>query len=195
MFSGHFGHWELTAYVQGLLGMPLSMIVCPLDNPLVERMFARQREGAGNRVISKRPAAREMLRSVRDGGGVAILIDQDAHEGGVFVPFLGHPASTTPALARLALRTGAAVVPTFCIPEKHGRYRIVWEPPVEIELSGDRENDVRELTRRCSEILDSWVRRHPELWVWMHRRWKTPPPSSDILSTPPEAKKKCVEQS
>jgi Kdo2-lipid IVA lauroyltransferase/acyltransferase len=176
VFSGHYGHWELTALMQAYLGMPMALVTRPLDNPQLERMLARLRGLSGNVIIHKRHAVREMVRALHQGSGVAIVIDQDARAGGVFVPYFGRPASTTPTLATLALRTGGAVVPAFCVPLTGGRYRITWEPEVEFEATGDRDADVLALTARCTEVIERWVRRHPELWLWMHRRWKTPPP-------------------
>ncbi len=177
LFSGHFGHWELTALMQGYLDLPLALVARPLDNPQLERMLAGLRQCSGNRVVHKRNAVREMLRALREGAGVAIVIDQDAGAEGVFVPFFGRPASTTPTLALLALRTGAPIVPSFSVPLPDGTYRIVYEPEVEFDPSGDRDRDVLELTARCTAMIERWVRQFPELWLWMHRRWKTRPPS------------------
>ncbi len=176
VFSGHFGHWELTALMQGHLGMPMGLITRPLDNPRLEGLLRDLRCQSGNQVIHKRSAVRRALGILRSAGAVAIVIDQDARDEGVFVPFFGRPASTTPTLALLALRTGAAVVPTFSVPLPDGSYRIVYEPAVEVEPGGDRQTDVVRLTARCTEIVERWVRRYPELWLWMHRRWKTTPP-------------------
>lgn len=176
-FTGHFGNWELNGLLQGHLGMPLCLVARPLDNPELERMLARLRERTGNRVLHKRHALREILRAVRDGMGVAIVIDQDARDGGIFVPFFGRPASTTPVLGLVALRTGAPVVPSFSTLGADGRYRIVYEPPVEIPQTGDRDRDVAACTASCTAIVEKWVRRYPEMWLWMHRRWKTRPPA------------------
>lgn len=175
LFSGHFGHWELTAVMQGFLGLPLALVTRPLDNPRLETLLGRLRAVSGNRVIHKRRAVREMLRALAGGAGVAIVIDQDARGEGVFVPFFGRPASTTPTLAMLALRSGAAVVPTFSLPRPDGTYLVVYEPEVEVVTSGDRQADVLRLTARCTAIIEAWVRRHPQLWLWMHERWKSSP--------------------
>ncbi len=174
LFSGHFGHWELTALLQGWLGLPLTLITRPLDNPLLEARLARERSRSGNRVVHRRNAVREMLRAIRDRGGVAILIDQDARREGIFVPFFGQPASTIPTLALLALRTGALVVPTFSVPEGR-RYRIVYEPPVPIEATTDLDADVARLTAQFTSIIERWIREHPDVWLWLHRRWKQRP--------------------
>jgi KDO2-lipid IV(A) lauroyltransferase len=175
LFSAHFGHWELTALMQGFLDLPLALVTRPLDNRALERMLAELRGRSGNRVIHKRNAIRESLRELRAGRGVAIVLDQDARAEGVFVPFFGRPASTTPTAALLALRTGASLVPTYSVPRPDGSYLIVYEPAVEVTATGDREADVRRITARCTAILEGWVRRWPELWLWMHRRWKTQP--------------------
>lgn len=179
LFSGHYGHWELVAMMQAHLDLPLALITRPLDNRGLERMLADLRGCSGNTIIHKRNAVREMMRIVRNGGGIAIVIDQDARDGGVFVPFLGRPASTTPTLALLALRTGAVVVPVVSRPRDDGGYDVVYEPPVPVEVTGDREDDVLRLTARCTAVIERWVRERPEYWLWMHRRWKTRPPGSD----------------
>jgi KDO2-lipid IV(A) lauroyltransferase len=179
LFSAHYGHWELVALMQGYLDLPLSLVTRPLDNRRLEAMLADLRGGSGNRIIHKRDAVREMLRSLRDGTGIAIVIDQDARDEGVFVPFFGRLASTTPTLALLALRTGAAVVPVFSVPRPDGSYRVVYEPEVEVVSTGDREADVLRLTETCTAIVERWIRKHPELWLWMHRRWKTRPPGEE----------------
>ena len=187
LFTGHFGHWELTALMQGYLGLPLAVVARPLDNPGLERELLSLRSRSGNRVLYKRSAVREMLRALGARMAVAIVIDQDARGDGVFVPFFGRPASTTPTLALLALRTGAPVIPSFSVPRSDGTYHVVYEPPVQIERSGDRERDVLELTARCTAIVEHWVRRHPEAWLWMHRRFKTRPPSGTATVIPPSA--------
>ena len=176
LFSAHYGHWELVALMQGYLGMPLALVARPLDNRHLERMLARLRSGSGNVIIHKRNAIREMLKAIRRRIGVAIVIDQDARDMGVFVPFLGRPASTTPTLALLALRTGAAVVPVFSVPAPGGAWTIVYGPEVNVRDTGDHDADALRLTAECTAIVETWVRRHPELWLWMHRRWKTAPP-------------------
>ena len=179
LFSAHFGHWELVALMQGYLGMPLALVARPLDNHRLERMVAGLRSGSGNTVVHKRSAWRAMLEAIRRKIGVAIMMDQDARGQGVFVPFLGRPASTTPSLALLALRTGAAVVPVYSLPLEGGRWKVVYQPEVEVRETGDRDADVLRVTAECTAIVESWVRSHPELWLWMHRRFKTAPPGGN----------------
>ena len=175
LFSGHFGHWELVAMMQGHLGLPLSLVTRPLDNRGLERMLADLRGCSGNTIIHKRNAVREMVRTLRAGGGVAIMIDQDARSEGVFVPFFGRLASTTPTVALLAVRTGAVIVPVFSAPGKDGVWEVTYEPAVEVRDAPDRDAEVLRLTAACTAILERWVRAYPEIWLWMHRRWKTRP--------------------
>lgn len=175
VFSAHFGHWEAGAILMGQMGLPFAVITRPLDNPILERLLDRLRRGTGNAVIHKRRAVRETIRALGAGSGVAILIDQDARNDGVFVPYFGRDASTTPTLALLALRTGAPVLPVFARVEPDGRIVVRAEPPFVAVPTEDRNEDVRRLTARCTEVVERWVRRYPEQWLWMHRRWKTRP--------------------
>jgi KDO2-lipid IV(A) lauroyltransferase len=184
IFSGHFGHWELTAMMQGHLGLPLVLLTRKLDNTRLDAALGRLRCCSGNRVVYKHRSLRGLLRALRRGDGVAIVIDQDARDDGVFVPFFGRPASTTASLARLALRTGAAVIPTFSVPGD-GRHHIVYEPPLELPTTDDPEADTLRITAECTAIIEKWVRRHPENWLWMHRRWKTPAASPRSEASPP----------
>jgi KDO2-lipid IV(A) lauroyltransferase len=175
-FSAHFGHWELSGLMQGHLGMKLALVARPLDNPRLEEILRRLRGSSGNQVVHRRNALKVMLAALRRGDGVAILIDQDARDAGVFVPFFGRPASTTPVLALLALRTGAPLIPSFSIPLPGGRYRIVYEAPIAVAATGDRDADVQRITAECTAVLERWISAYPELWLWMHRRWKTTSP-------------------
>jgi Kdo2-lipid IVA lauroyltransferase/acyltransferase len=178
VISGHFGHWELTAYMQGFLGLPMTLITKPMENPRLERTLASLRIGSGNEVVAKANAVREVVKALARGVGVAVMIDQDARRAGIFVPFFGRPASTIPTVGMLHLRTGAAVVATFSYPEADGGWRIVYERLRFPGLSGDRDRDVRRITEETTALLEARIRERPELWMWMHRRWKTPPPTS-----------------
>ncbi|MDH3626887.1 MAG: lysophospholipid acyltransferase family protein [Acidobacteriota bacterium] len=173
LFSGHFGHWELIALMQGHLGLPLSIVARPLDNPYLEKMLTALRGSSGNILIYKRHAVRAMVKSLRNSIGAALLIDQDAREEGVFVPFFGRPASTTPTLARLALRTGAMIIPMYSVPRPDGSWTIIYEPPVEVDPEADRIAETHRVTALCTAKLEGWIRQRPELWLWMHRRWKS----------------------
>jgi KDO2-lipid IV(A) lauroyltransferase len=174
--SGHLGNWEVVALLQGWLGWPMAMVTRPLDNPLLERLFAAGRNRSGNEIIHKRRAVRKILKALRQGWCVAIVIDQDFPESDrVFVDFLGRPAAAAPTLGLLALRTGAPIVPVVSHLLPDGRYRIEYLSPVEVKPTGDREADVLGIMSRCTALLEEAIRRHPEQWLWMHRRWKTRP--------------------
>ena len=171
-FTGHFGYWEIHGIAHALCIEPFSVLARPLDNPHLDAMLENIRTCTGNRVIPRRGAVRRILRDLAAGRGVGILIDQHLHEAdAVYVGFFRRPAATTSALAALALRTGAAVIPLFALPLPGGRYRLIYEHPVEPPLA-DTPDAIREFTQRCTDVLEMYVRRHPDLWMWMHRRWR-----------------------
>jgi len=173
ILSAHLGFWELTPPIIGLYRGRMDIVVRPADNPHLDRELRALRERFGNAVIPKRGAARQMLTVLRSGGRVGILIDQRVQEReGISVPFFGRPALTSPVLARLSLRTGAAVVPITTYPEPAGRYRLVVHPAILPPEGGtDDEPTVSDLTRRYLEVAEEDIRSHPEMWLWMHRRW------------------------
>ena len=171
-FTGHFGYWEIQALVEPLLGHPVSVLARPLDNARLHEMLERIRTKTGNSVIYRQGAVRKVLRELAANHGVALLIDQHLHTpDAIYVDFFRRPAATTSALAALALRTGAPVVPVFALPLPHGRYRLVYEHPVDPPQT-DTPDALRDFTQRCTDVLEMYVRRHPELWLWMHRRWR-----------------------
>ncbi|MBI2187411.1 MAG: lysophospholipid acyltransferase family protein [Acidobacteria bacterium] len=172
IFTGHFGYWEMLALAYALRIAPMSVLVRPLDNRQLDAMLEDIRTRTGNTVIPRRGAVRRILRELAAGGTVGILIDQHLREAdAVTVGFFRRPAATTSALAAIALRTGAPVIPVFALPLPHGRYRLIYEHPVQPPLA-DTPDAVREFTQRCTDVLEMYVRRHPELWMWMHRRWR-----------------------
>lgn len=171
-FTGHFGYWELSGIAHPLLLGPLAVLARPLDNARLHAMLERIRTRTGNTVIYRQGAIRKVLRELAANRGIAMLIDQHLHTpDAVYVDFFRRPAATTSALAALALRTGAPVIPVFALPLPHGRYRLIYEHPVE-PPHADSPDAVREFTQRCTDVLEMYVRRHPELWLWMHRRWR-----------------------
>jgi len=172
LFSGHFGYWELQGLAHALVLPPIAVLARPLDNPWLHRLLERMRCATGNRVIYRQGAIRKVLRTLASNECVAMLIDQHIHGAdAVRVEFFNRPAATTNALATLAIRTGAPLVPAFALPEPGGRYRCVYEHPVD-PPSIDSPDPVLELTQRCTDVLEMYVRRHPHLWLWMHRRWR-----------------------
>jgi Kdo2-lipid IVA lauroyltransferase/acyltransferase len=170
--TGHFGFWEQHALAHGVRFGPMAVLARALDNPLLNRLLEDTRCVTGNAVIYRQGAMRRAMRLLASGQGVGMLIDQHMHSAdAIYVDFFERPASTTSTLARLALRTGAPVVPLFALPLPRGRYRMIYEHPVEPPRE-DSPDAVREFTQRCTDILEMYVRRHPELWLWMHRRWR-----------------------
>jgi KDO2-lipid IV(A) lauroyltransferase len=171
-FTGHFGYWELHALVHGLRLEPIGVLARALDNPDLNRLLEEVRGKTGNFVIYRQGAVRRVLKTLAAGHGVAMLIDQHMHSpDAIWVDFFGRPAATTSTLAALALRTGAPVVPVFAVPIGDGRYRMIYEHAVE-PPSADDGDPIREFTQRCTDVLEMYVRRRPELWLWMHRRWR-----------------------
>jgi Kdo2-lipid IVA lauroyltransferase/acyltransferase len=172
LFTGHFGFWEINALVHALQLPPMSVLARPLDNPLLHQLLESTRMKTGNSVIYRRGAIRKVLRALDSNQAIAVLIDQHIQTAdAVYVDFFNRPAATTSALAALALRTGAPVVPCFALPLPGGRFRMVYEHAVDPPSADDPEA-IRELTQRCTDVLEMYVRRYPELWLWMHRRWR-----------------------
>ena len=174
-FTGHFGFWELQALVHGLKLRPIGVLARTLDNPQLNELLERVRSRTGNTVIYRHGAVRRVMKHLAAGEGVALLIDQHMHSpDAIWVNFFQRPAATTSTLAAIALRTGAVVIPVFALPLPDGRYRFVYEAPVDPpEAAGD--DAIREFTQRCTDVLEMQVRRRPELWLWMHRRWRDAP--------------------
>ncbi len=175
--TAHFGAWELSSFAHSIYGHPMKFVVREIDNPRVEQLISSYRTRAGNAPVSRRNAGKDILKALRNNETVGILMDQNTvREEGVFVDFMGIPAATTPAVATFALRTGAAVIPGFLIwDEATQKHRLRFDPPLELIQTGDRTTDVIENTRRFNQVLEGYVRRHPEQWLWIHRRWKTRP--------------------
>lgn len=174
LFTGHFGFWEINALVHALAIRPISVLARPLDNPLLHALLESVRTSTGNSVIYRRGALRRVLRALGKNQAVAILIDQHMQSAdAVYVDFFNRPAATTSALAALALRTGAPVVPVFALPVRGGRFRMVYEHAV-APPPADDPDALREFTQRCTDVLEMYVRRYPDLWLWMHRRWRDP---------------------
>lgn len=182
--TAHVGAWELSSFSHSLHGYPLAYLNRPLENPRVDALVNRYRSLGGNRPINRRNAARAIFEVLRGGGAVGILMDQNTldGDGNVFADFFGRPASTTAGLARIALRTGAAVVPVFVLwDEALGKYRLRFDPAVELVRTGEAERDVVENTARFNKIIEDYVRRYPDQWLWIHRRWATRPPGEPPL--------------
>ena len=178
VLTGHLGAWELSSFLHSLLGSPMGLVIRRLDNPLVDRLVNRIRCMHGNRVLDKDDFARELLRAMAAGEAVGILMDTNmTPPQGDFVPFFGRAACTATGLARIARRTGAAVVPGFLLwNEEEGRYVLHFGEALVVANTPDAEADALENTARFAAVTESYIRRYPDQWLWVHRRWKTRPP-------------------
>lgn len=174
VITAHFGNWELLAASIARLGYDLSVIARDANDADTANIINRSRESAGEEVLP-RESVRQMLRVLRDGDVLGILPDQHANRGGVWLPFMGHPACTATGPATLAQRTGAKIVPGFARRTEDNRLDVYFLPPIEIPDTGDRETDIRRGTEMVNEVLGEQIRKYPEQWVWMHRRWREPP--------------------
>ncbi len=175
--TAHFGNWELSAFAHALMTEPMHVMIRPLDNPAVDRLVEERRGLSGNQLISKRDAARAVLRALQQNQAVGILIDQNTSlDEGVFVDFFGTPASANSGFAKIAARTGAVVIPGFAVwEENESRYVLRFYPPV--PMTGDAAED----TQRLHLKLEEAIREYPGQWLWIHRRWKTRPPGERPL--------------
>ncbi|MDR3721273.1 MAG: lysophospholipid acyltransferase family protein [Candidatus Acidoferrales bacterium] len=176
--TGHMSAWELAPFAQALYGHPLHFLVRPIANKKVDALINGYRCRSGNRPIDKNRSARAILKVLGEGGTIGVLADHNTDiEESVFVDFFGVPASTTSGLARIALRTDASVVPGFLSwDDKRRKYRLRFEPAVELARTANEESDVVENTARFTRVIEDFVRAHPDQWLWVHKRWKTRPP-------------------
>jgi KDO2-lipid IV(A) lauroyltransferase len=175
--TAHLGNWELSAFAHGLLTEPMNVVIRPLDNPAADRLVEQRRQLSGNRLIEKWDGARAILRALQQNEAVGILIDQNTSlQEGVFVNFFGVPACANTAFAKIAHRTGAAVIPGFALwLEDEKRYVLRFYPP--LKITGDPLHD----TQRLHALLEEVIREFPGQWLWIHRRWKTRPPGEDSI--------------
>ncbi|MFQ5657423.1 MAG: lysophospholipid acyltransferase family protein [Candidatus Methylomirabilales bacterium] len=172
--TGHFGPWEyLPAVATHLTDEPLTVVARPLDNPYLDHLLNALRRRWGSRTVEKREAMSVLIDVLRQGGEVGVLIDQHvSRREGIFVNFFGYPACTTTGPALLALRSGAAVIPVGVVRVGRGRFRILLGKEVAAPRTGKVKEDVVALTAAMTEALEQLVRRRPEQWFWVHRRWK-----------------------
>jgi len=175
--TAHLGAWEVSSFWHSLMGYPMTMVIRRLDNPRVDRLVNGIRCLHGNKVVHKDDFARGLLAAMHRGETVGILMDTNmTPPQGVFVPFFGVPACTASGLARVALRTGAAVLPGFMVWEPgEAKYVLRFGEEIALTRSGDDERDVVENTARFTAAIEDAIRRHADQWLWVHRRWKTRP--------------------
>ena len=178
VLTGHLGAWELSSFYHSLMGYPMGMVIRRLDNPLVDAFVNRIRCLHGNRVVHKDDFARGLIASMRAGETVGILMDTNmTPPQGVFVPFFGIEACTASGMARIAMKTGAAVVPGFLLwAEREQKYVLRFGEALNLVHTADSEADATANTALFTAVLERYIRSYPEQWLWMHRRWKTRPP-------------------
>lgn len=173
ILTAHIGNWELLITAAAMLGIPVSAVYRPLNPVALDLFFAEIRSRTGARLYPKKNAMRGILQGLRNNEAVGILLDQHAGSSvGMPVDFFGRPASTNAGLALVARRTGAPVVPAFLVREKDGRYCVLFGPEVPFIHTGDSRQDIRENTQLYNRALESVIRKYPEQWFWVHRRWK-----------------------
>jgi KDO2-lipid IV(A) lauroyltransferase len=175
--TAHLGGWELSSFMHSLHGHTMHIVARSLDNPYVDRLVTRYRTLHGNSIFDKDDYARGLLAALRNGETIGILMDTNmTPPQGVFVDFFGVPACTASGLARVALKTDAAVLPGFAIWDSGiGKYRLHMAPALELIRSSDNEADVVANTAMFNRVLEDYIRKYPEQWLWVHRRWKTRP--------------------
>jgi Kdo2-lipid IVA lauroyltransferase/acyltransferase len=182
-FTGHFGGWELSSVAVSMRGHPMHVVMRSMDNQYLDRLVRRYRTMHGNKAVDKDEFVRSLLQAMKAGEVVGMLIDTNmTPPQGIFVNFFGIPACTASGLARIALRTDAAVIPVFAIWDSAlGKYRLRFDPPVELVRTGNLEADIHANTQKFTSIIEDYVRQYPEQWLWVHRRWKTRPPGEAPL--------------
>ncbi len=176
-FTGHFGSWEVFNLLPPAFGYGMNILVRRIDNPMVEGFVDRMRTRFGSVTLDKTRSARTMFRVLKKGELLGILADLNVQEKeGVFVDFFGVPASTTTSIAKLALATGAAVLPAFAVwDESKNKYVVYLEPEIEYDPENNSDENVRELTQKITSVVEKYVRLYPEQWLWIHKRWNTRP--------------------
>ncbi len=178
VLTGHLGAWELSSFYHSLMGYRMGMVIRRLDNRLLDEFVNGIRCMHGNRVLHKDDFARGLLKAMHAGDTVGILMDTNmTPPQGVFVDFFGRKACTGSGLARVALKTGAAVLPGFMLWEPgESRYVLHFGRELKFARTGDAEADIMAATQQCNDVLEAWIRRYSDQWLWIHRRWKTRPP-------------------
>jgi KDO2-lipid IV(A) lauroyltransferase len=177
ILTGHLGAWELSSFYHSLMGYPMSIVIRRLDNPLVDSLVNHIRCLHGNQVLHKDDFARGLLASMRRGETVGILMDTNmTPPQGSFVDFFGQAACTGTGMARIAMKTGARVLPGFLLwEEATQQYVLRFGGPLCLATSGDVEADVIANTALFTRVIEDYIRQYPDQWLWVHRRWKTRP--------------------
>jgi KDO2-lipid IV(A) lauroyltransferase len=183
ILTAHFGAWELSSFAHSMYGYPMRFLARRLDNPLLENLIEQYRTLGGNRSVDKTQAARQVLRALKQGETIGILMDLNTQtQEGIFCDFFGISACTSPLVAAFALRSLTPVVPGFLIwDEQRQKHRLRFDPPVELIITGDQHYDIVANTSRFNQIIETHIRRYPEHWLWVHKRWNTQPEGKPSL--------------
>ena len=181
--TAHLGGWEVGSFVHSIHGHTMRIVVRALDNPYLDRLVERYRTLHGNSTFEKQDFARGLISAMRAGETVGLLMDQNmTPPAGVFVDFFGVPACAASGIARVALRTDSSVVPAFTIwDDVRRKYRITFAPRLTLPKTGDDERDVLNATQLFTRVIEEYVRKYPDQWLWVHRRWKTRPEGEQPL--------------
>jgi KDO2-lipid IV(A) lauroyltransferase len=185
VLTGHLGAWELSSFYHSLMGYPMSIVIRRLDNVLVDDLVNHIRCLHGNQVLHKDDFARGLLAAMRRGETVGILMDTNmTPPQGAFVDFFGHLACTGSGMARVAIKTGAQVLPGFLLwEESTQQYVLRFGAPLTLPISDDVEADTLAHTALFTKVIEDYIRRYPDQWLWVHRRWKTRPPGAAAIYT------------
>lgn len=180
LITAHFGNWELMAASLALSGYKVNFIVRPVRSQRLEVLVRRGRESMGIKCIYRGASIKSALRCLKRNEILGILSDIDTKVDGVFVDFFGRPAFTPSGPVSIALRTGARLIPAFIIRQEDDKHKIVIEKALELDITGVLEEDIIINTARFTKIIESYIRRYPEQWIWVHQRWKTKPQPAQI---------------
>lgn len=174
IISPHFGNWELVGSVCASFA-PSMAIVFPQSNPYTDRLINQVRNSNNIQTVNTGISVKEVLKAIKNGVNIGFLADQNAGDNGIFVDFMGRPASTAKGPIAIALKTGASVIMTFMIREKDDTHCMIITEEIKLEKTGDLEKDIVTNTKKWTAILEDYVKRYPDHWFWVHRRWKTQP--------------------
>lgn len=175
LLTAHFDNWEVLGMALSAMGYKLNVVARPLDNPHLDGVVNQMRSRFGTKVIVNINGIKDMIKALRRNETVGILIDQNLYENAVFVDFFGKTAATTPIIPLLAQKTGAAVIPIHSLRYPGGKHKMIFEKELVMKKCVDRAEFIKENTRLCNQVVERWVWSKPELWFWVHNRWKTQP--------------------
>lgn len=192
VMTAHFGNWDLVALSAGMNGFPVYLITKHMRSKVLTEFWMKWRARGGVHPIYKKEARREIIRLLRQNQLVGFVLDQDTKpkEGGIFVEFFDHKASTLSVLALLSQRHRTPVIPVFLVRQTRYTHRAIAGPPIEFEDTGDPKKNLYHNTRRYLEVIERYVREYPEQWLWVHRRWRRRPPGEPPIYTGSAAKRR-----